>query len=112
MYTELLERTLFSHATFHDDDDNSGQLMGSAITLLIFVFLVVGMRVYCRAYLLRNMGPDDWTMIAAAVSMSGLSRCSGEIPRRRRYLRGERESVWADLVIGDLVVCSLLYWGL
>jgi len=84
MYTVLLERTLFSHAPIHDDDDNSGQLMGSAITLTIFVFLVVAMRVYCRAYLLRNMGADDWTMIAAAVSMSGLDWYFGGIPRRRR----------------------------
>jgi len=102
---KLLERTLFSHATAHDDDDNSSQLMASAITLLTFVFLVVSMRVYCRAYLLRNMGADDWTMIAAAVSMSGLSWCSGEILRRRRKLWG-RERELADLIIGDLVGCS------
>jgi len=81
----LLERTLFSHAPVHDDDNNSAQLIVSSIILLTAVYLVVTIRVYCRAYLLRNMGADDWTMVAAAVSMSRLGWCSREIPWRRRY---------------------------
>ncbi|PWW79003.1 hypothetical protein C7212DRAFT_275344 [Tuber magnatum] len=72
MYTGLVVRNLFGENPTNDDDDDSRHLMGSAITLIVLMGLVIITRIYCRAYLLRSIGADDWTMIVAAVSMSGL----------------------------------------
>ena len=37
------------------------------ITLTVVMATIVGMRVYVRGRILRSFGPDDWTIIAAAV---------------------------------------------
>ncbi|RPB05105.1 hypothetical protein L873DRAFT_1798070 [Choiromyces venosus 120613-1] len=78
MYMGLVERSLFDNSPINDNDHDSARLIGSAITLIVLMGLVVITRIYCRAYLLRNMGADDWTMIIAAVSISGLDRYSGD----------------------------------
>ncbi|RPB04623.1 hypothetical protein L873DRAFT_1665816 [Choiromyces venosus 120613-1] len=65
----LVERGLFDNRPISNHDDDSPRLMGSAITLIVLTGLVVITRIYCRAYLVRSMGADDWTMIIAAVRL-------------------------------------------
>ncbi|KAF2864953.1 hypothetical protein BDV95DRAFT_600138 [Massariosphaeria phaeospora] len=41
--------------------------VGISIAMTLLGVLCVGLRVYTRAYIVRNMGIEDWTMIGAAV---------------------------------------------
>ncbi|CUS09394.1 unnamed protein product [Tuber aestivum] len=67
MYMGLVERNLFGENPTNDSDNDSAQLVGSATALAVLMGLVMITRIYCRAYLLRSMGADDWTMIVASV---------------------------------------------
>ena len=63
----LESRNLFGDGHPKDSDNHGGQLLGSALTLIIITVLVVIIRVYCRAYLLHTMGADDYCIIIATV---------------------------------------------
>jgi len=43
-------------------------MVGVSIAMPMVSLACVGLRVYTRAFIVRNMGPEDWTMVAAAVS--------------------------------------------
>ncbi|KAL7777830.1 hypothetical protein CFE70_004501 [Pyrenophora teres f. teres 0-1] len=42
-------------------------MVGSSVVMTIIGVSCVALRVYTRGVIVRNMGPEDWTMIAAAV---------------------------------------------
>lgn len=43
-------------------------ILGVSIPLLLLMLTVVGLRIYVRVSILRRPGPDDWCVVAAAVS--------------------------------------------
>lgn len=50
-----------------DFQNHGPRLLVTAILLMSITLLVVCGRVYCRAFLLKRMGIDDWCMILATV---------------------------------------------
>lgn len=46
-------------------DDRSGPMMALNIFFMIFCIVIVGLRVYCRGWVIRNFGMDDWLMLVA-----------------------------------------------
>ncbi|KAG0634514.1 hypothetical protein HOY80DRAFT_1140618 [Tuber brumale] len=73
MYIGLGERSLFGPKSTNPADSNAGELVGACITLITLTLLAITLRVYSRAYLIRNMGADDWTMVFAAISELGIA---------------------------------------
>lgn len=51
-------------------ENNSGPLVGAAITFLACSWLSVSLRVYTRVFLTRSMQLDDWLMILGQVGNS------------------------------------------
>jgi hypothetical protein len=43
-------------------------MIGVSIATTLVSLGCVGLRVYTRAFIVRNIGPEDWTMMAAAAS--------------------------------------------
>lgn len=70
--SSLLERstaegtTVIDHGL--DSQDTGSRLLASVIPLMIIMIIIMAARIYCRAFLLRKMGWDDWCMVLAAVS--------------------------------------------
>lgn len=65
-----MEYTVKGRALLHlpaDFQDDGPKLLAIGISLLVFTFLVLSGRIYCRAVLLKKMGVDDWCMIFAMV---------------------------------------------
>ena len=65
--TGIEPRNLFGDGPPKNSDNHGGQLVGSALTLIIIAIIVVVIRVYCRAHLLHAMGADDYCIIVATV---------------------------------------------
>lgn len=61
----LLERA--SSPSERDAENRGPSLVVTGVLLLTIAVLVLSGRVYCRAVLVRRMGPDDWCMIFATV---------------------------------------------
>jgi hypothetical protein len=61
----LLERA--SSSSERDEENRGPSLVLTGVLLLTIATLVVSGRIYCRAVLIRRMGPDDWCMIFATV---------------------------------------------
>lgn len=54
-----------------DYSDNGSRLnvfTGVAITFLVLSYIVVALRVYVRAFLIKSFKYDDWTILASLVS--------------------------------------------
>lgn len=48
--------------------ENRGpQLQGVAYALLVLAFVSLLLRCYCRLWIVKNFGGDDWLMVAAMV---------------------------------------------
>ncbi|KAH8154677.1 uncharacterized protein LAJ45_01206 [Morchella importuna] len=61
----LLERA--SSPSERDAENRGPSLVVTGVLLLTIAVLVLSGRVYCRAVLVRRMGPDDWCMIFATI---------------------------------------------
>ncbi|KAH0611867.1 uncharacterized protein H6S33_011132 [Morchella sextelata] len=61
----LLERA--SSSSERDEENRGPSLVLTGVLLLTIATLVVSGRIYCRAVLIRRMGPDDWCMIFATI---------------------------------------------
>ncbi len=52
--------------------DNPDSIAGSAIAPISFflavMIIVMAMRMYCRVFILKSVGLDDWTALLASVS--------------------------------------------
>lgn len=51
-----------------DAQSNYPLILGVSIPLVLLMTIVVGLRLYVRVSILRRPGPDDWCIVAAAVS--------------------------------------------
>jgi hypothetical protein len=65
-----------------DDDSDSDILPGvareviaCAVVMIVLAAAIVGLRTYCRAYVLRKMGKDDWVIIVGLVSPTFPANC-------------------------------------
>ena len=57
-----------------DAASNYPTIISVCISMTIFMTSVVSVRIYVRAFLLKLMGIDDWTIIFSAVSLARVSR--------------------------------------
>jgi len=55
--------------TLGEEERRQNVMVGISITMTMIALACVGLRVYTRAFIVRNMGLEDWTMICAAVSI-------------------------------------------
>lgn len=55
-------------------DDRSPEVLSVAILFLVTSWIIVGVRVYVRAGMLKTFGSDDWAMVVTLVSAIKLSR--------------------------------------
>jgi hypothetical protein len=76
-----------------DAASNYPTIISVCISMTIFMTTVVSLRIYVRAFLLKLMGTDDWTIIFSAVSLAGISRS-------------------LSVGINFFQVCSIIYNGL
>lgn len=51
-----------------DEQKRQNLMIGVSIAMTMVSLACVGLRVYTRAFIVRNMGAEDWTIVAAAVS--------------------------------------------
>lgn len=68
-------------------------ILGVCIALPIVMTIVVGMRAYARAKILRTLGVDDWIVFFSAVSLAGDS------------------GIWS-FKMTELQICAIIYSGL
>lgn len=50
-----------------DGPNHGGQVIGVAAMFMVLSWLAVTLRMYCRVFLVRSVGMDDWTMLALLV---------------------------------------------
>jgi len=43
------------------------EVIACAVAMVVLAAIVVGLRTYCRGFLLRRLGKDDWGIIVALV---------------------------------------------
>jgi hypothetical protein len=56
-------------------DDRSGSIWAVGLTFLVITWLVVGLRVYVRAFAIRKFGLDDKVTILAQILFTGYLIC-------------------------------------
>lgn len=72
---------IYSPPANHQDQDRGWALLSVCMAFMACAVLSTILRVFVRARLTRNMGWDDYSMIAATVRQSCFSRRpAGEIP--------------------------------
>jgi hypothetical protein len=59
-----------------DHESNYKQIMAVSISLTAIMTVIVSLRAYVRAVMLKTLGPDDWVIFITAVSCPS---CPGKI---------------------------------
>ncbi|KAF2442777.1 hypothetical protein P171DRAFT_49262 [Karstenula rhodostoma CBS 690.94] len=64
-----MSNSTFALMMYPSGDEKARQNVaaGAIITMTIFGIACIALRIYTRALIVRNMGKEDWTMIAAAI---------------------------------------------
>jgi hypothetical protein len=57
-----------------DAVSNYPTIISVCISMTIFMTTIVSLRIYVRAYFLKLMGLDDWTIVFSAVRLVSVSR--------------------------------------
>lgn len=53
-------------------EDRSGQVLAVAVLFFVLCWSVVGLRIYCRGWIIRSFGVDDKLMIGLMVGRQNL----------------------------------------
>ncbi|EKG12308.1 hypothetical protein MPH_10613 [Macrophomina phaseolina MS6] len=56
-------------------EDRSGQVLAINIVFFALTWIIMMLRVYTRAYLIKSFGRDDWSMLAALLLFTGYLIC-------------------------------------
>jgi hypothetical protein len=73
-------------ASSYQLESRTGTVIATVAVLLTFTTILVSLRIYTRAVMLRTMGADDWAILAALVSGN---------------LHGNRQAVDTDSIFKD-----------
>ena len=55
-------------------ESQSGTIIAAAVVFVTVSGVLVLLRLYTRGFILRNLGPEDWTIAASLVSLSQQAR--------------------------------------
>ncbi|GJN78745.1 hypothetical protein PLIIFM63780_002254 [Purpureocillium lilacinum] len=60
-------------------EDRSGQIVAVNVAFMVLTTIVIGLRIYCRGWIIRSFGIDDYTMFVTWVRSSATTYSNSSV---------------------------------